>query len=149
MAKKNDKTVVTEAYLSKFANEKLKTFLDTEDEPYIGNIMGYIPSTESSAPTGSTDTYVTLSPGNTNVLLQAYGLRNAHDKFSGDLQLNVTALFQIAKKLQQDLLQVEQILGQTEDDAALTAEEMSFVIGDIWQPTSTTTYQFPGGEGNS
>ena len=73
----NDKTVISEAYLSKFAKKQLQTFLDTENEPFMQRILAYIPSAEGSAPSGSTDLYVTVSPGNTNVMLQAGGLKNA------------------------------------------------------------------------
>lgn len=138
---KTDTFKITEGYLKDFAGKKLQGFVDTRDENHsVQGILQYVP-VGGTVQSGTTDVYAVVKPGHPGVISEVAVLQTAHDTLSKNLQLAVRGLYRIALKMQDDLLEVDEILGRGESDAELTALEMVAVIGDIWKPTGSTEFK--------
>jgi hypothetical protein len=148
MAESHGKTKITEDYLKDFATQKVESFLEAvRTEPHRIELGNYTQDGKLGADVDWN--YNQLLPGNAKAdFTEATRLQATFKTFATALDQRFTAIETAARTLMEDLLMVDAVLTKGEDDADITAAEMTADLSNVSFDSGGGTTP-PSGSGNN
>jgi hypothetical protein len=149
MAESHGKTKITEDYLRDFATQKVEKFLENVTaEPHRIELSNYTQDGKLGADVNWN--YNQLLPGNAKAnFTEATRLQSTFKTFATALDQRFTAIETAARTLMEDLLMVDAVLTKGEDDADITAAEMTADLSNVTFDSGSGGTNPPSGSGNN